>query len=513
MKLKTLLRFALILLSAAFSLFADDFQKAKFTEVIRDVRVTAPDGKGIRDAKINDIFELPQVIRTGMDSRAELEAPDKTIARVGANTIFSFEASKRTMNLQSGSVLFHSPKGMGGGTIKTAAATAAVTGTTIMVGATSNGGFKLMVLEGSSKVTLPNGVTQRLNEGQLTFVMPGKQNQLPVIDFRLSAQTQGSSLVSGFNKPLASLDKIEKAEAKQEQNIAKGRLQNTTLRIAGDPQNGELALHDDGKGLPPIDTNPSSPTSAAALSFPEYLNSRFSKVDFVQLNGGSLNSSEIFFNAKGESADFNGRHFNISNSFGMFGANKISFSSGAGFQIPGGSQGGFNIQDFGFISNGDMQFQGAADFQGSAAQDIHFISLIGNMSFGAGTVKTAQTKAEFEAAKVMNIQGTTFNGQNFVFTGSTINVFSGTQFGTGVNPINHLDFWTQNGGFTVWENSIGNQNNGTLNFVGTSVSTTNYGQVGGQPLAVPLSNVGSTSYPDGPIGGNSNAVAHKLGGP
>ena len=127
---------ALLLVAGGPVFAADSLQKARFTEVIRDVRVTKANTTDMREAKVNDTFEVPEVIRTGMDSRAELEAPDKTIARIGANTIFSFEAAKRTMNLQSGSVLFHSPKGMGGGTIKTAAATAAVTGTRISLSMT-----------------------------------------------------------------------------------------------------------------------------------------------------------------------------------------------------------------------------------------------------------------------------------------------------------------------------------------------------------------------------------------
>ncbi len=68
--------------------------------------------------------------------------------RVGANAVFSFGKDSRTLNLERGSLLLHSPTGKGGGSIVTNSATASVVGTTIIVTATSNGGFKLLVLEG-----------------------------------------------------------------------------------------------------------------------------------------------------------------------------------------------------------------------------------------------------------------------------------------------------------------------------------------------------------------------------
>ena len=143
----------------------------------------------------------PDVVKTGIRSRAELVAADKTITRIGSNSILSFDKGKRGINLQQGSVLFHSPRGRGGGLIRTAGATAAVTGTTIGVSATSNGGFKLMVLEGSAKASLPNGRSQNLRAGQLTFNMPGR-NQIPKpINFDLARNLQNNQLVSGFDSP------------------------------------------------------------------------------------------------------------------------------------------------------------------------------------------------------------------------------------------------------------------------------------------------------------------------
>ena len=187
--------------------------------------------KGKKAVKVNDIFSVPDVMRTGADSRVEMIAEDDTVTRVGANTVFSFEAQKREINLQKGSVLFNSPTGKGGGTIRTAAATAAVQGTTLIVVTTQNGGFKVLLLEGSGRVKTPKGRFRTLKAGQMVFAEPGGELSR-ALTFQLSQQVGASLLVGGFKKPLASMAKIEAAISKQEAQIAKGQLQETGL-LAG----------------------------------------------------------------------------------------------------------------------------------------------------------------------------------------------------------------------------------------------------------------------------------------
>ncbi len=151
---------------------AIDFKQAKFTQVVNSVQVITPD-QARHAAAVDDIFKMPDILRTGPNSRAELVASDDTITRVGANTIFSFDPASRTIDLQQGSVLFHSPHGKGGGTIHTGSATASVLGTTIIVTTTPNGGFKILVLEGEAEVHFLNGLHATLTPGQMTFVLPG----------------------------------------------------------------------------------------------------------------------------------------------------------------------------------------------------------------------------------------------------------------------------------------------------------------------------------------------------
>ncbi|MEK0446688.1 MAG: hypothetical protein RLZZ399_2009, partial [Verrucomicrobiota bacterium] len=123
-----LLGFCIISTSSAMSA---PLRSLVFTEVVREVAILDPVSKKETPAKVGDALIPPNVLRTGVDSRAELKAPDETVTRVGSNTVFSFDASNRDIQLNKGSVLFHSPAGKGGGNIKTSGATASVLGTTL----------------------------------------------------------------------------------------------------------------------------------------------------------------------------------------------------------------------------------------------------------------------------------------------------------------------------------------------------------------------------------------------
>src|SRR2546427_6398101 len=127
---------------------AAQFSESTITEIIKDVNVIPATTTASSPAALNQLVKAPDMVRTGADSRAELTAPDKTITRVGANTVFSFETTDRVLNLQKGSLLFHSPKGVGGGMIKSGGASAAVLGTTLLVASTADGGFKVILPEG-----------------------------------------------------------------------------------------------------------------------------------------------------------------------------------------------------------------------------------------------------------------------------------------------------------------------------------------------------------------------------
>jgi hypothetical protein len=225
--MKTKLFWAVALAGLALPLSAAPLSESTFTEVIKDVNVVASTTKAATPARANELFKAPDLVRTGADSRAELTAPDQTITRVGANTVFSFEPASRNLNLERGNVLFHSPKGMGGGTIKSGGVAAAVLGTTLMVSATADGGFKVVLLEGKGRVTLPNGKSVTLQAGQLVLVQPGGRTLSPVLDINLDKLVAGSLLIHGFNHDLPSLPLIRKAITGQNSDLAAGKTVDT----------------------------------------------------------------------------------------------------------------------------------------------------------------------------------------------------------------------------------------------------------------------------------------------
>jgi hypothetical protein len=225
--MKTNLILAGLVVAGSSSLVAAPLTESTFTEVIKDVNVVASSTKAASPAQVQAVVKAPDLVRTGPESRAELTAADQTITRVGANTVFAFDTSGRTIDLQQGSLLFHSPGGKGGGTIKSGGAAAAVLGTTIIVVATPGGGFKVIVLEGKGKVTLPGGKTITLKEGQLVVILPGGTSQ--VFDINLDKLIGGSLLVNGFSHELPSLARIKQAIQQQLDWLARGRAVDTGL--------------------------------------------------------------------------------------------------------------------------------------------------------------------------------------------------------------------------------------------------------------------------------------------
>ena len=215
--------FTAFLALLSFSALAVPLERAKITELVNDVRIIERSPRATRRAQVTEEFRSPDVMRTGANSRAEMISPDQTVVRVGSNTLFSFEPDSREIELQKGSILFHSPSGRGGGTIRTSAASAAVLGTTLIVSATSTGAMKVMLLEGRGKVTVPGRKSVVLSAGQLALVLPGGRLS-PVVDFQLSRQVADAKLVRGFRHPLQSGPRVAEAVQRQERRIGDGKL-------------------------------------------------------------------------------------------------------------------------------------------------------------------------------------------------------------------------------------------------------------------------------------------------
>ena len=238
---------------------AAPLSESTFTEIVKQVNVVAAATQTAAPATVNEVVKAPDLVRTGPESRAELTAPDQTITRIGANTVFSFEPTGRNINLEKGNVLFHSPVGKGGGQIHSGGAAAAVLGTTLIVSSTGTGGFKVILLEGKGTVTLPNGHYVVLTAGQLVFVLPGQTDFGQVLEINLGKLVGGSALVNGFSNPLPSLPLIQAAINNQNSELKNGKIQDTGVS----PEN----FNQTPNGLDSIDNNTYHNTILPKLKF------------------------------------------------------------------------------------------------------------------------------------------------------------------------------------------------------------------------------------------------------
>jgi len=82
----------------------------KITEVVAKVDVLDATSKRQQPAQVNGKFNVPDLLNTGANSRAEMVADDGTVTRVGSNTTFSFSPNKREINLEKGSICFTRPQ-------------------------------------------------------------------------------------------------------------------------------------------------------------------------------------------------------------------------------------------------------------------------------------------------------------------------------------------------------------------------------------------------------------------
>lgn len=247
---RSILSLVLIAILAASSAWAKDpLKEATFTQVVNQVNIVKRGDQTVA-AKPGAVFRAPETVLTGPSARAELKARDGTLTRLGANTNFRFGQEPRTIFLEQGNVLFYSPTGKGGGTIKTAGATAGVMGSTNMVSATSNGGFKVLSLEHRTKVFFKKmglfGKTRVLKPGQLTFVLPGAKRLPPVFEFRMDLLVNNSELIKGFGVNLPSLGAIKHNAQEQARQIASGKKEDTGALIGGVDENGQVELIDGG---------------------------------------------------------------------------------------------------------------------------------------------------------------------------------------------------------------------------------------------------------------------------
>ncbi len=223
---------------------AQKFTTAEVTRIVNDVRLLTGT-KTSRAASKGSVVSGNTAVRTGQKSRAQMDFPDASIVRLGANSVFSFTQGQRDVDLDQGTILMQVPKALGRTKIRTSSISAAITGTTILIEYVppvlnaageiiKPGTFKAIVIEGSLELELNDMPGQKivLNAGEMT-AFPTDIKVLPekfVIDLGRLIQT--SNLIEGGMGPLPDMPimnrevQIQNVQKKQGELVEVGTTQN-----------------------------------------------------------------------------------------------------------------------------------------------------------------------------------------------------------------------------------------------------------------------------------------------
>ena len=205
---------------------AEPFKQAEVTKTVNIVSLL-PEMQSPRAATIGDIISGRTALTTADASRAELQFPDLTLTRVGANALFRFYAGGRDMVLDGGTMLFYSPRGAGGGKVQAGAITAAVTGTDFLVsyvkGPASKGGrVKVICLSHTVLVFFTANPRERrlLRPGDMVDVPNGATKLPPPATVSLSlVMSSGELFVSSGFGPLPSQPLLKQLAETQQKKI------------------------------------------------------------------------------------------------------------------------------------------------------------------------------------------------------------------------------------------------------------------------------------------------------
>ena len=196
------LSFAGSLLARPEPLRAAAFNQAEITQIYHEVKTL--EHSGARPSRLNESIAGDQSVKTGAQSRAELMFSDRSLTRLGADTIFNFQQGSRDLELKQGTILFQVPKGAGGAKIRTAAITAAITGTTgffeYAPKAGPDGIIKFGILEGEATLFIKGrpGHFIRVGPGEMIIVTarPDDFNSTDVVHFDIGRFQQTAPLIT-----------------------------------------------------------------------------------------------------------------------------------------------------------------------------------------------------------------------------------------------------------------------------------------------------------------------------
>ena len=223
----------------------------------------APQGAVVREEN---------VVRTGTESRAELQFTDLTLARLGSNSIFSFDAQARAMNFTRGAVLFSKPTNSGAIQLRSGAVSGAITGST--------GFISTVAIEGVGKpgrapatgkvhTTLVGMIEGKINGGSHWKDASGREHTTSfhlgpgemlvsrpdgpprVAQFDIPRFVKSSPLIKGFKAPLPNAAAIDRAISAYLADERHGFIDKTNVAVTTVPRGLTMALV--GKVVQPLD--------------------------------------------------------------------------------------------------------------------------------------------------------------------------------------------------------------------------------------------------------------------
>lgn len=203
---------------------------ARVTYVSSDVRLGAAQGPRV---SVGEMVSAGTAINNGAEARSELAFDDRTVVRLGANTVLDVEKKPASMTLREGAMLFQLLKGS---KAKINTASIVVTGKRALGLLERNGDayIKLLLLQGEVRVALRHrmGESIVLKPGQILITNP-KATSLPdAAYFDIARAVDTCQLISEF-PPLRNQDSVTREERKQSRLTSEGTYVPSNLVIFG----------------------------------------------------------------------------------------------------------------------------------------------------------------------------------------------------------------------------------------------------------------------------------------
>ncbi len=234
-----------------------DLSQAVVRQKVNVVTLAASLQAAPRPAAQGSVVHDDNVVRTGTESRAELEFSDQTLARLGANSIFSFDAQTRALNCERGAILFSKPANSGRIEVRSGAITAAITGSTGFLSnqpgaagtkkarrniasseeATTILGMLEGKISGNAEWRDSRGRQQifhfRLGAGEMLMAQPGVRPV--VVQFDLPRFIKTSPLITRFNHELLNPAALRRALADYESDQRRGFIAPVNVVVSTQP--------------------------------------------------------------------------------------------------------------------------------------------------------------------------------------------------------------------------------------------------------------------------------------